>query len=97
MNGEPDEAGLAACRARLILKDVLTLPAGEDAVSQPEWLWPRTPPIRGRAAIPTRCLWMTLVEGGNRQVRRMTAHIGHPTMRLIRYQTEDLCLDGLAP
>ena len=84
-------------RARLDLGDFVTQPCQARRIDPPEDLWPRDPPIRQRLHIPTTWLELTLHEGKNRQVRRMTAKIGHPTLRLIRWAVGPWTLRGLAP
>lgn len=78
------------------LKDGLTSPAVAERMAKPA-VWPRVPPVRHRASIPTSWLSLTIIEGRNRQVRRMTAAVGYPTLRLIRYRIGDWTLDNLAP
>ena len=97
VEGIPTEAALEQLRRGVMLKDGLTRPAGAKAMVEPEGLWPRDPPIRRRAAIPTAWIELTLREGRNRQVRRMTAAVGFPTLRLIRWAVGDWTLEGLRP
>lgn len=79
------------------LSDFTTAPAGARLIDEPPWLWPRVPPIRVRRAIPTHWIELTLIEGKNRQVRRMTAAVGLPTLRLVRYAIGTWTLAGLEP
>ncbi|MEE9452840.1 MAG: pseudouridine synthase [Paracoccaceae bacterium] len=96
VEGVPDAAALQTLRTGVTLKDGLTAPAKIRAMDAPQDLWARVPPVRFRKSVPDCWLEITLTEGRNRQVRRMTAAIGHPTLRLIRYQIGDWTLDGIA-
>ncbi|WP_340265216.1 pseudouridine synthase [Sphingobium mellinum] len=95
VEGEADEAALAALRRGVTLKDGPTLPAEVERIEPPS-LWPRDPPVRFRKSVPDCWLRLTIREGRNRQVRRMTAAVGHPTLRLIRWRIGDWSLDGIA-
>jgi 23S rRNA pseudouridine2457 synthase len=97
VEGVPDVDALERLRAGVDLGDFVTRPCHVRVIQEPEGLWPRDPPIRYRAAIPTSWLELTLTEGKNRQVRRMTAKVGYPTLRLIRWAVGPWTLDGLAP
>ncbi|ODT87018.1 MAG: pseudouridine synthase, partial [Sphingobium sp. SCN 64-10] len=96
VEGEPDEAALERLRHGVTLNDGPTRPAQAERIAPPE-LWERDPPIRVRKSVPDCWLRLTISEGRNRQVRRMTAAVGHPTLRLVRWQVGDWTLDGLAP
>ncbi|RKQ96333.1 pseudouridine synthase [Kushneria sinocarnis] len=96
VEGEPDEHALAALRHGVTLNDGPTRPARVTRFDWPD-VPPREPPVRYRASVPTCWLEITLTEGRNRQVRRMTAHVGHPTLRLIRWSIGSWQLAGLAP
>lgn len=97
VEGVPDEAALARLRAGVRYGDVQTLPAGVRRIEEPAGLWPRDPPVRHRLSVPTSWLELTLREGKNRQVRRMTATVGYPTLRLVRAAIGALSVAGLAP
>lgn len=97
IEGTPTDEALDALRRGVVLKDGPTRPAEVRVVDEPAWLWPRTPPIRVRKTVPDAFLELTIREGRNRQVRRMTAAVGLPTLRLVRVAIGDYRLDGLAP
>ena len=97
VEGEPDPAALARLRAGLDLGDFRSRPCEARRVAEPDWLWPRDPPVRFRKTVPTTWLEIVLREGRNRQVRRMTAAVGYPTLRLLRVAVGPFRLDGLAP
>lgn len=96
VEGVPDAAALERLRRGMLLSDGPTAPARARLLAEPA-LWPRNPPIRYRAAIPTRWIELELSEGRNRQVRRMTAAVGYPTLRLVRWAIGPWTLAGLAP
>ncbi|SNC67893.1 23S rRNA pseudouridine2457 synthase [Marinobacter sp. es.048] len=96
VEGSISEEALRHLAAGVQLKDGLTRPAKADRTAAPA-VWPRVPPVRHRDTIPTSWIELTITEGKNRQVRRMTAAVGFPTLRLIRYRIGDWTLDGLEP
>lgn len=97
VEGIPDDAALEHLRRGVDLGDFVTRPCEARHIDEPAGLWPRNPPIRYRAAIPTSWLEITLREGKNRQVRRMTAKAGYPTLRLIRWSIGDWTLQDMLP
>ncbi|WP_374527368.1 pseudouridine synthase [Novosphingobium sp.] len=96
VEGAPDEAALEQLRRGVLLNDGMTRPAQVEAITPPD-LWPRDPPVRFRKSVPDHWLRLTIREGRNRQVRRMTAAVGLPTLRLVRWSVGDWNLDGIAP
>jgi 23S rRNA pseudouridine2457 synthase len=94
VEGDASDQALARLRKGVQLKDGLTLPAEAQRIEEPE-LWPRNPPIRVRKSVPDSWISLTIREGKNRQVRRMTAAVGHPTLRLVRWSIGDWTLDGI--
>ena len=97
VEGSPGPQALAQLARGINIGGYVTQPAQAELAAEPAWLWPRQPPIRYRKNIPTHWLKLALAEGKNRQVRRMTAAVGHPTLRLIRYAIGMWDLNGLAP
>jgi 23S rRNA pseudouridine2457 synthase len=96
VEGDPDEAGLEPLRRGVRLKEGLTRPAEVERIADPA-LWPRNPPVRFRKSVPDAWLRLTIREGRNRQVRRMTAAAGYPTLRLVRWRIGDWTVEGLEP
>jgi len=94
VEGEPGEAALDQLRDGVRLKDGLTRPAEAERIPDPG-LWPRDPPIRFRKSVPDSWIRLTIREGRNRQVRRMTAAVGHPTLRLVRWSIGEWTVEGL--
>ncbi|MFA5080969.1 MAG: rRNA large subunit pseudouridine synthase E [Hydrogenophilaceae bacterium] len=97
VEGDSTEEALEMLRCGIDLGDFITRPAKARRIAEPEDLWPRDPPVRFRKAIPTSWIELTIHEGKNRQVRRMTAKVGLPTLRLIRWRLGDWSLDDIAP
>lgn len=98
VEGQPDARAIARLAdGTLSLDGVDVRPATAAPVDEPLWLWQRVPPVRHRLGVPTSWIELSLTEGRNRQVRRMTAAVGHPTLRLVRVAMAGLTLDGLAP
>ena len=97
VEGAPELRALQALSTGVELKDGPTRAAKVEQIDEPGWLWPRDPPIRARKHIPTQWLRLEICEGRNRQVRRMTAAVGHPTLRLVRIGIGDWRLNGLLP
>ena len=96
VEGVPDAAAIDQLRQGVTLKDGLTRPAMVEEIEAPD-LWPRDPPVRFRKTVPDAWLQITITEGRNRQVRRMTAHIGLPCLRLVRWSVGEWSIEGIAP
>jgi 23S rRNA pseudouridine2457 synthase len=96
VEGEPDEAALVSLRNGVALKDGTTLTARAERIEAPS-IWPRDPPIRVRQSIADSWIRLTIREGKNRQVRRMTAAVGHPTLRLVRWSIGEWSMEELEP
>ena len=96
VEGVPDDAALQSLSTGITLKDGPTRPASARRIDAPD-LWPRDPPVRVRKSVPDCWIEITLTEGRNRQVRRMTAHVGHPTLRLVRWRIGEWALNGITP
>ena len=97
LDGEITETAISTLVGGVRLKDGLTKPAKVRSISQPKWLWDRASPIRERKNIPTSWIEISITEGKNRQIRRMTAKVGFPTLRLIRTRVDEWHLKGLLP
>ena len=97
VEGIPDAAALNALATGVELMDGMTRPAKVRALPEPDNIWPRDPPIRFRKSVPDSWVELQITEGRNRQVRRMTAAVGHPTLRLVRVQVGEWTIEGLAP
>lgn len=95
VEGEPDETAFDLLRRGVRLKDGLTQPATVERIAPPD-LWPRNPPVRFRKSVPDCWIRLTIREGRNRQVRRMTAAVGYPTLRLVRWSIGDWTIEGLS-
>lgn len=96
VEGDPQPAALEQLRRGVPLKDGMTLPAQVECIAPPP-LWPRNPPVRFRKSVPDQWISLTIREGRNRQVRRMTAAVGHPTLRLVRWRIGDWSIEGMQP
>jgi len=97
VEGEPDDEAIARLQRPLDLGDFVTRPCRARSVAEPDWLWPRDPPVRFRKTVPTSWIEIRLTEGKNRQVRRMSAKVGFPTLRLVRTAIGSWTLDEIEP